>query len=521
MADLGRLGEQTNHTRPGKAALGPPGAGLGSGAAGNGRWSHVPKGHLPQAQGDGRQIRNGNWEAGREVTAAGAPRTPACDVLGRRRDWAVGLIAVLLMIASAALAAPTVLAAVPPEQDPFYKYEGSTKLRYIAPGTVLKTRTVPFAIAGIPLPITAVQLLYRSTSELGKPTVNVTSVLMPPVKVGTPTVLSYQSFYDSLSTEDDPSYAISGGVTMGGEIPQVESVLITPALLAGETVVVPDTEGEDADFAAGPVYGYNTLDSLRAALSSPATGLGSNIKIGLAGYSGGAIATEWAAQLAPTYAPEINSDIVGAAMGGVLVDPAHNLNYVEGSSSWASIIPMALDGLSRAFDLDLTPYLTEYGQELLNDDQHDSITNEQQTPGLTWSELAKPQYPTPESIDVYVKTANKLIVGRTGTPTVPFLIGQGNGGEEFEGTPGNKPGIGPGDGVMIAGDVRSLAREWCSRGVAVQYTEYQHLGHIEGAGPWLPEAATWLAGRFAGLTAPQDCAEIAPGNSLASLKKAK
>ena len=208
-------------------------------------------------------------------------------------------------------------------------------------------------------------------------------------------------------------------------------------------------------------------------------------------------------------------------MGGVLVDPAHNLKYVEGSSKWASIIPMSLDGLSRAFHVDFTPYLSEYGQELLKEDQDDSITNEQEVPGLTWSQLAKPQYPTPETIPVFVRIANALIVGHEGTPTVPFLIGQGNGGEEFEGTPGNKPGIGPGDGVMIAGDVRSLAREWCSRGVAVHYTEYQHLGHIEGAGPWLPEAAAWLAGRFAGLAAPQDCAEIAPGNSLAPLKEAK
>jgi len=446
----------------------------------------------------------------------GAVKSAASDPLGR----GVRLLAVVLVVAWAALAAPAARAALAPEQDPFYKYEGKPRLKRIAPGTVLKTRTVPFHIVGIEQPITAVQLLYRSTSELGKPTVNVTSVLLPPVKLST-TVVSYQSFYDSLSTEDDPSYAISGGDTMGGEIPQVESVLISPALLAGETVVVPDTEGEEADFSAGPVYGYNTLDSLRAALSSPATGLASNAKIGLAGYSGGAIATEWAAQEAPTYAPAINSDIVGAAMGGVLVDPAHNLKYVEGSSSWASIIPMSLVGLSRAFHLDLTPYLSEYGQELFTADQHASITTEQQVPGLTWSQIAKPQYPTPENIPVFVRTANKLIVGRTGTPTVPLLIGQGNGGEELEGTPGNKPGIGPGDGVMIAGDVRSLAREWCGRGVAVQYTEYQHLGHIEGAGPWLPEAAAWLAGRFAGLAAPQDCAEIAPGNALQPVKRAK
>jgi secretory lipase len=455
------------------------------------------------------------------MTVARAVESPNSSAT-ERRPRGIRLVAVLLLLVCAAFAIPAAASAtLTPEQDPFYKYEGKPRLNRIAPGTVLKTRSAPFHIAEIPTPITAVQLLYRSTSALGKPTVNVTSVLLPPVPLGTPTALSYQSFYDSLNTEDDPSYAISGGFSTGGDIPQAESVLIAPALLAGETVVVPDTEGEEADFSAGPVYGYNTLDSLRAALSSPATGLTSTTKVGLAGYSGGAIATEWAAQLAPTYAPEINSNIVGAAMGGVLVEPAHNLKYVEGSGSWASIIPMSLDGLSRAYHLDLTPYLNEYGQELLEKDQHDSITNEEKVPGLTWSQIAKPQYPTPETIPAFVRTANKLIVGRKGTPTVPFLIGQGNGGEEFEETPGNKPGIGPGDGVMIAGDVRSLARQWCSQGVTVQFTEYQHLGHIEGAAPWLPEAAAWLAGRFAGLAAPQDCAEIAPGNSLAPIKKTK
>ena len=440
---------------------------------------------------------------------------------GRRRDRPLrlsSLLAVMLPVTVAAIFASGAQAATPPEQDPFYNYEGKTALKRIAPGTILKSRTVPFHVVGIELPISAVQLLYRSTSELGKPTVNVTSVLLPPVKPATPTVLSYQSFYDSLNTEDDPSYAISGGFPSGGEIPQAESVLISPALLAGETVVVPDTEGEQADFAAGPEYGYNTLDSLRAALSSAATGLNSTTKIGLAGYSGGAIATEWAAQLAPTYAPEINSDIVGASIGGVLVDPAHNLRYVEGSKSWASIIPMALDGLARAFHLELTPYLSEYGQELLNDDQHASISNEKEVPGLTWAQLVKPEYAKPESIRAYVRTANKLIMGENGTPTVPMLIGQGNGGEELEGTEGNKPGIGPGDGVMIAGDVRSLAREYCSRGVDVQYVEYQHLGHYEGALAWLPETAAWLAGRFAGQSAPQDCDEIKPGNSLSPIK---
>ena len=445
---------------------------------------------------------------------------PAAHRRGRRlRRSAVA--ALVLAVSLVVLGSAAADAALTPEQDPFYRYEGKTRLKKIAPGTVLKTRTVPFHVSGIGTPITAVQLLYRSTSALGKPDVNVTSVLLPALKLGTPAVVSYQSFYDSLNTEDDPSFEISSGTYEGQDIAKVESLLFAPLLLAGETVVVPDTEGEEADFSAGPVYGYNTLDSLRAALSSPATGLAPGTKIGLAGYSGGAIATEWAAQEAPAYAPEINSDIVGAAMGGVLVDPAHNLRYVEGSSSWASIIPMSLDGLARSYHLDLDPYLTAYGKELLESDQHKSITNETSTPGLTWSEVVKPEYPTPESIKVFVKTANKLNLGSVSAPTVPFLIGQGNGGEELEGTPGNKPGIGPGDGVMIAGDVRSLARQWCAAGVAVKFAEYQHLGHIEGAVPWLAEMEAWLTERFAGLAAPQNCSEIAPGNSLAPMKRVK
>jgi hypothetical protein len=310
--------------------------------------------------------------------------------------------ALLLALAALAIAVPAAIAAPPtPAEDPFYDYAGSTPLAQIAPGTVLKSRTLSYHVVGIPLPVKAVQLLYRSTSEVGEPTVNVTSVLKPPLSIGTPQVVAYQSFYDSLNPVDEPSYAISGGLTLGGAIPQVESALIGPELLAGRTVVVADTEGEAADFAAGPEYGINTLDSLRAALAAPATGLASTRKIGLIGYSGGAIATEWAAELAPTYAPEVNAKLVGAAMGGVLVDPAHNLHYVEGSLSWAGVMPMAIIGVSRAFHIDLTPYLSEYGAQLYAKLEKASIAEVlAQYPGLTWAQLAKPEYPTPESIPV-------------------------------------------------------------------------------------------------------------------------
>jgi hypothetical protein len=362
-----------------------------------------------------------------------------------------------------------------------------------------------------------VQLLYRSTGELGQPTVNVTSVLESPRRMDTPEVIAYQSFYDSLNRDDEPSYAIAGGMTPGDLIPTVESGLVVPDLVKGYAVVVADTEGQTADFAAGPEYGMNTLDSLRAALRSPATGLANASRIALVGYSGGAIATGWAAELAPSYAPDINRLLVGAAMGGVLVDPAHNLTYVDGSRFWAGVMPMAMIGISRAFEVDFTPYLSNEGIQVFNTLQHASIVEALGFyPGLTWAELVKPQYRDPVSVPVYVQVVNQLIMGSRGTPTVPLFIGQGADGE-LEGTIGDRTGIGEGDGVMVAGDVRSLAREYCQRGVAVQYDQFDHLAHIGSAVPWLVAATPWIADRFAGLPAPQDCADIAPGNSLAPL----
>jgi hypothetical protein len=371
--------------------------------------------------------------------------------------WALG--------ATSAQAIPT------PQQDPFYSYSGATPLANISPGTVLKTRELPYHLVGIPVPITVVQLLYRSTNQLGQPAVNVTSVLEPAQHTGSTNVVAYESFYDSLNPDDEPSYQIAGGVTLGGLTVDAETALIVPELLQGDAVVVADTEGENADFADGPEYGMYTLDSLRAALRSPATGLWRTRKIGIMGYSGGAIGAEWAAQLAPTYAPDINRRLVGAAMGGVLVDPDHNLWYVNGSSAWAGIIPMAVIGVARSFHVDLTQYLSPAGLQLYNQLQNASILNVLlQYPGLTFQSLLLPQDSPPEKIPVYVNIVNQLIMGAHGTPTVPLFIAQGAGDDE-DGTIGNQPGIGGGDGVMVAGDVRTLASEYCQRGVPVQYNQ--------------------------------------------------
>ena len=431
----------------------------------------------------------------------------------RARRTALALIAIVALVATLVSPSAGGAAITPPTQDPFYSYSGTTPLREIAPGTVLKTRTFAYHFVGIALPLTAVQLLFRTTNAIGKPAVSVTSVVRPP-NADPAKVLSYQSFYDSLNPNDEPSFAISGGVTPGGFIPNVELPIFSSFLLAGYNIVVPDTEGETADFAAGPEYGMDTLDAIRAALRSPATKISPAAKVGLIGYSGGAIATGWASALAPTYAPGLNAHLVGSAEGGILVDPDHNLHYIDGSLVWAGVAVMAVIGLARAYHVDLTPYLSAKGVALyhsLNDASISSVLGAY--PGLTWASLAKPAYAKPESIPVFVTIANAINLARLGHPTVPMFMGQGANGV-LEGTSGSTAGIGPGDGVMVAGDVRSLARQWCASGTAVQYQQYDLTSHVTSVPLWLPAAISWLTARFAGSPAPSNCSSIAPGNAL-------
>ncbi|MFE7579957.1 lipase family protein [Streptomyces gardneri] len=442
----------------------------------------------------------------------------------------VRLIAVTAALATAGLTAapaataatvtetaPTTTAArtAPAAGDPFYAYDGSEPLSSFAPGAVLKTRTLQYHLVGIATPLKAIQLLYRSTDAQGRPAANVTTVVRSLTGDGSKAV-SYQSFYDSLNPEDGPSRAIAGNLTLGGVIPNAEALFMAPLLAKGYTLVIPDTQGQRANFAAGPEYGTNTLDSIRAATRSAETGLSTGTRFGLMGYSGGAIATNWAAAMAPAYAPDVNRQLVGFAEGGLLVAPAHNLKYVDGSLVWSGVIPMAVIGVSRSYDIDLKQYLNDYGRQVYEELEHGSIVDALgHYPGLTWKKMAKPQYADANSVPGFVDAVNRINLGSAATPTVPGFIAQGNGGV-LEGTFAAPPGIGTGDAVMVAGDVRALARQYCATGNgSIAYRQFNLLSHNGVPVVWAPLAIDWLDDRFAGRAAPSDCGDIPAGNSLA------
>ncbi len=411
--------------------------------------------------------------------------------------------AALCGVSTLAAGAPAADAAtpVPPAQDPFYTYTGSTPLAQIAPGTVLKERGVSLSIEGLTVPVSTREVLYRTTGELGQPTVTVTTIIRPLISLTGTKIVAYQTAYDALGPECDPSYTLQGG-NPGDSTAQDEELAIAAYVVAGFTVTVPDYEGTNLDWGAGQESGYGTLDAIRA--TENYLGAASSTEVGMVGYSGGSIATEWASELAPSYAPGLH--IIGAAAGGVPVDFAHNLTYINGTDDWSGVIPAVLVSLGRAFGVSITPYLSSYGEQITSQVSGECIASFASAyPGLTVQQLLLPQYANPFDVPVLVSILNHLIMGTSGgTPGEPLLFGVG----DSDGT---------GDGIMIAGDVEALSHEYCQRGVPVTFSVYPLLPHSDAAVPFEAQALSFLESQFNGHAPANGCAAIGPGNSLAPL----
>jgi pimeloyl-ACP methyl ester carboxylesterase len=417
----------------------------------------------------------------------------------------LGTLVLALVLVSGALASS---ASGPqfPSKDPFYSYGGS--LKNVRPGTVLKKRQVTIVDdeTGLPeLGVTGEQLLYRTTTELGKPTITVATVIRPLVpSPNASKIVSYQTAYDALGPVCDPSYTLRGGNRSYSTAADEEQFLVQYAREEGYTVIVPDYESVHLDWAAGQESGYGTLDGIRA--TEQWLGLAQkSTPVTMVGYSGGSIATEFAAELQPKYANNLH--IVGIAAGGIPAYFAHNLAYINGSSDWSGVIPAVLVGVSRAFNIDGARYESAYGRKVANQVSSECINNFLGAyPGLTIEKLLKRRYKDFFATRRFAKINNRLIMSRTGTPREPLFMGVGSAD-------------GTGDGVMVAADVESLAHTYCKRGVSVQFNEYKgsEFTHSDAAVPFETGALAFINQVLNGGKPTNGCSSITEGNSLAPL----
>ncbi|WP_433525279.1 lipase family protein [Nocardia pseudovaccinii] len=239
----------------------------------------------------------------------------------------------------------------PPELDRFYRPPAG--FARFAPGTILRTRKVELALFGrVPLRFSAWQLLYRTSNFHGTAEAAVTTVLLPwgaDPREPRPLV-SFQCAIDGVSSKCLPSYALRRGARALGSIPQIELPVITYALARGWAISVPDHGGLAGHFGVPREPGYRSLDAIRASLRFAPLGLSETTPVALWGYSGGGLATAWAAELAAGYAPEL--DIVGAVAGSPVGDPGSAFARLNGTF-FAGFATVCVAGLRRAYaDLD-------------------------------------------------------------------------------------------------------------------------------------------------------------------------
>jgi hypothetical protein len=346
-------------------------------------------------------------------------------------------------------------------------------------------------------PLPAEQILYRTTDATGHAVASVTTVLLPATGTVAPRVVAYLSFYDALTSKCDPSYTLQGGDpgSANEELTDVEQGLVNTLHAQGYIVTVPDFEDESLDYVAGTESGMSTLDGIKA--TQNVLKLAAATPVGLVGYSGGSIAADWASELQSSYAPKVH--LVGTAMGGIPANLAHNLRYIDGSDSWSDVIPAAMIGISRAFHLDLTPYLSAWGRSVVATESQQCIGDfSGEFPNLTVKRLMKPQYADLVNVPVFKKILDKLVMGSApGHPSDPQLMVWGNSD-------------GTGDGVMVAADEKALAAQYCGQGVPVWSAQLPGLDHTPAAAGFFGQAFPWLASRFVGAPAPSNCALPVP-----------
>lgn len=262
---------------------------------------------------------------------------------------------------------------IPPTSDPFYTApKGYQKA---SPGDILRIREAPGNLTTLlgPNCSAGYNILYRTRNSQYKPDWAVTTVLLPandPTTAGSNTtttaLLSYQIPYDSAFLDASPSYALYGA---DGASPRQD---ISTGLSYGWLVNVPDYEGPLASFTAGVQSGHATLDSVRAVMNAVRGEFRTSVQyhhqydqcdehghhnasqqhrpvhFALWGYSGGALASEWAAELQVQYAPELLDAFKGGALGGLTPNVTSVLLSVNGALE-AGLIPPSILGLASQY----------------------------------------------------------------------------------------------------------------------------------------------------------------------------
>ncbi len=202
-------------------------------------------------------------------------------------------------VACSALVAAAPATAYPLEPAPLADafYAPVPNLESLNAGDIISSRPMP-PPAGF-FDVDVWQLRFRSTNSAGDPIAAINTVLVPRSKAPNGPLLSYQHIINALGLECAPSQALW---TQDPNVTIREAPALNLALQRGWTVAIADHLGPNSAYGAAKMGGQIVLDSIRATQRFDPIEVQQS-PVALAGYSGGGMATAWAAACRATTRP--------------------------------------------------------------------------------------------------------------------------------------------------------------------------------------------------------------------------
>lgn len=377
-------------------------------------------------------------------------------------------------------ASPSLAPVVGPSGDAFYV--PPSDIGAYKPGDVIWYRSSVFTtdlLLKRPEAVNAWQVLYRSTSATGAPMAVSGIVLVPRGWfLGTRPIVGWAPGTQGMG---DGCAVASKGMTQGT---YYEGGSIKEALAMGWAVAVTDYQGlgtpEDHTYVVGRAEGDALLDVVRAAQRTPGAGLSASAMVGFYGYSQGGGAAAWAAQLQPTYAPEL--DVRGVAAGGVPSDLTA-VKSVNDGGLFVGLVLYAALGLNAAYpELRLDSFLNAKGRATLpamrDGCDFFSRAYTHVSDYVTTDPLTTPAW--------QARMAEQALGGSE--PRAPIFLYH----SVF-------------DEVVPYAQAASLRNRWCTKGVKVYWADFWFSGHVIGLLQGWPAARDYLRNRFLGFPTPTSC----------------
>ncbi|AYF74007.1 lipase [Nocardia yunnanensis] len=392
----------------------------------------------------------------------------------------VALIGALLLTTAAGTAAAQPLLAAP-DPDPFYA--APADIADHQPGDVLAVRAMPALPS---FPDTDVTLIkFRSTSSEGRPIAATTTALSPHNRHPDGPVLSYQQIINGLGAQCAVSREL---YTTDPNLMIREAPAWNVVLQRGWTMLLPDHLGPGFAYGAAKLGGQITLDGIRAAQRVTTLNI-AHSPVALAGYSGGGMATAWAAALASSYAPDLH--LAGAAEGGVPMNLVSMLEVLGMNRHPAFGLALAAGlGLEREYPdrFPLTEQLNDRGlamrDKLLNSCTNDILAA---GAGAGAPDVARTTSMTEDPTARKVVEENSLQL-YAGIPNMPVF--------EWHS---------PIDGLIPVDAIVDTDHRYCGAGVRLWSEQEPVPDHLTAAVLGLPSVLNWLDARLRGEPAPSNC----------------